>query len=187
MLRLILVVMTAATVTLVIAAAFFSGSGAVEKVDARALGLFRAGKSEEAIGAWREGLAKHPDSPRLHFGLGTALAVVGARHAVPATEAIEHLETAVRLAPAEPEYRRELAICYLQQGRDGDAERELKAVLARADWFPDAHYYLGRVYEARGDRDAALGEYVRELNVNPCSTFAWAKVQSWEKGPPSTK
>ncbi len=175
--------MTAATVMLVIVAAFFSGSSEAEKTDSEAQGLFRAGKFEAAISLWREGLAKHPDSPHLHFGLGTALAVVGARHAVPATEAIEHLETAVRLKPSEPQFRRELGICYLQQGRDADAERELKKVVAQADWFPDAHYYLGRIYEARGLRDQALAEYLHELNVNPSSTFAWAKVEAWDRKP----
>ncbi len=175
MLRAIVIVMAAATVTLVIAAAFFSGPTDAEKVDARAFGLFRAGKYEEATALWRDGVAKFPDSGALHCGLGTMLAV--RKDFVPATE---HLEASVRLSPHEPRFRKELALCYLQQGRDADAERELVAVLAAEGGFPEAHYYLGHIYERRGERGRALEEYVRELNVNPSSTFAWAKVHTWK-------
>jgi Tfp pilus assembly protein PilF len=69
----------------------------------------------------------------------------------------------------------------LQQKRLDDAERELKAVIAAADWYPEAHFYLGHLYEQRGMRDRAIQEYVKELNVNPCCTFAWARVQTWQK------
>ena len=179
MLRFIVIVMAAATVMVIIAAVFFCGPTEVEKVDGRAMDFFRAGKRDEAIAVWREGLAKFPDAPQLHYGLGTVLAV---RKEFP--EATEHLERAVSLSPAEPKFRKELALCLLQQKRDAEAERELRAVLAAADWFPEAHYFLGTLYERRGERDRALQEYVKELNVNPCCTFAWAKVQAWDKTRP---
>ena len=178
MLRSILVVMTAATIALIIAAAFFCGGGEVGEIDRRAMGLYGEGKYDEATAAWRQGLEKFPESAQLHYGLGTMLAV---RRDFAGAE--KHLETAVRLAPQEPKFRKELALAYFQDQRLDDAERELKAVIAEADWFPEAHYYLGHLYEQRGERDRALEEYVRELNVNPSCTFAWAKVQTWEQRP----
>lgn len=175
MLRAIVIIMAASTAALVVAAVFFSGPTESEKVDERAFGLYRAGKYEDATAVWRDGVAKFPQSAALHCGLGTMLAA--RKDFVPATE---HLETSVRLAPKEPRFRKELALCYLQQGRDADAERELKTVLAEADWLPEAHYFLGHIYERRGERGRALDEYVRELNVNPCSTFAQAKILTWK-------
>ena len=182
MLRVIVVVMTAATVMLIIAAVFFSSGGEPEKIDRQAYGLYRAGKYEEAAAAWREGVRKFPNSPRLQCGLGTMLAVLK-----DFPGAMTHLEAAVRLDTSEPRYRKELALCLMQQGRDAQAERELRSVVAAADWFPEAHYYLGVIHERRGERDLALEEYVKELNVNPSCTFAWAKVHSWEKKPSSAQ
>ena len=176
MLRLMLIVMTAATVTLVITAAFFCRTTATEELDARAMKLYQAGKYEEAVALWREGVAKYPQSARLHGGLGTMLAV-----RKEFAEAAEHLETAARLDPKDPRHRRELALCLMQQQRDVEAERELKAAIALQEDFPELHFYLGMIYERRGDREGALEEYVKELNGNPSCTFAWAKLHTWEK------
>jgi tetratricopeptide (TPR) repeat protein len=176
MLRLMLVIMIAATVAIIVAAVFFMNDGPVAGIDREAMGLYNQGQYDAAISVWRQGLEKYPDSAQLNGGLGTMLAV---RKDFAASA--KYLEKAVALAPEEPKFRKELALLYFQQKRLDDAERELKAVIAEADWYPEAHFYLGHLYEQRGMRDQALQEYVKELNVNPCSTFAWARVQMWQE------
>jgi tetratricopeptide (TPR) repeat protein len=176
MLRVIIGLAAAATVMLIVAAAFFCDRGEVGRIDREGMSHFRAGDYATALGAWRKGLERFPDSPTLHYRVGTTLAVRGEFR-----EAEQHLERAVELAPDDAEMRRELALCYFQDNRLDDAERELKRVLARADWFPEAHFFLGLIYETRHQRDIALDEYIRELNVNPACTYAWAKIQTWEK------
>lgn len=176
MLRAILVGFMAATVMLVIAAVFFCDDGEVGEIDRAGMAHYRRGEYVQSLETWEAGLAKFPDSARLHYRIGTALAVRGNFR-----DAAAYLELAARLSPDNHEIARELALCYFQDERLGDAERELKQLLARADWFPEAHYFLGLIYEQRGRHDRALEEYVKELNVNPSCTYAWAKIHTWEK------
>ncbi|HUU43220.1 MAG TPA: tetratricopeptide repeat protein [Planctomycetota bacterium] len=171
MLRAILVVMTLAAAGLVVAAVFFCGDGPVGTIDAEGMNLYRRGKFDDALATWRAGLETYPDSPRLHYRIGTILAV--RKDFEPATV---HLERAVALVPDDPATRKELALLYLQQERTDDAERELRCVLDQADWFPEVHYFLGVIHEKRGERERAMEEYVQELNVNPECGYAWAKV-----------
>ena len=44
-----------------------------------------------------------------------------------------------------------------------------------ADWYPEANYHLGYIYEKRGQLDLAQQYYVRELNVNGSSAKAWRR------------
>jgi len=178
MLRVIIGLSTAATVILIIAAVFFCDRGEIGAIDREGMGHFQAGEYASALGVWRKGLERFPDSAKLHYRVGTTLAVRG-----DFPEAEVHLERAVGLAPDDPEVRRELALCYFQDDRLDDAECELKRVLAQADWFPEVHFFLGLIYEKRHERELALDEYVRELNVNPACTYAWAKIETWEKPP----
>lgn len=176
LLRLMPIMLAAATVALIIAAVFAGGGGEVGTIDREGMKHFHAGRYALAMGVWEEGLARFPESPRLNYRVGTALAVRGNFPA-----AAKYLEEAAALSPEDPEICRELALCYLQDERAADAERELKRVLELADWFPEVHYFLGTIYERQGRHDEALGEYVKELNVNPGCTYAWAKIQTWEK------
>jgi len=172
MFRAILVVMTLATAGLTVAAVFFCGEGPVDEIDAAAMRHYRQGQFQKALEVWQTGLERYPDSAKLHYRIGTILAVRGSFK-----RAATHLERAAALAPEDPEKRKELALCYLQDERCDDAERELRTVLKQAEWFPEAHYFLGSIYEKRGEHKRAMQEYVEELNVNPECAYAWAKVQ----------
>jgi len=176
MLRAILVGSTAATVMLVIAAVFFCDQGDVAAIDREARKQYDLGKPEEALATLEAGLKRFPDSPKLNYGLGTLLAARGNLK-----EGQRRLEYAAAVSPETPEYHKELGICYLQADRPTDAERELKTVLKLNDKWPEAHFYLGLVYERQGKSDLAMEEYVKEVNVNSCCTFAWAKIFEADK------
>ena len=171
MLRAILIGSTAATVMLIIAAVFFCDQGNIGAIDRKAMRHYRLGEYEEALATWEAGLKRFPDSPKLNYGLGTLLAARGNL-----TEGQQRLEYAAAVSPETPEYHKELGICYLQADRPADAERELKTVLKLNDKWPEVHFYLGLVYERQGKSDLAMKEYVKEVNVNSCCTFAWAKI-----------
>ncbi len=175
--RVILIGSTAATVMLIITAVFFCDQGDIGAIDKKAMRHYRLGEYEEALVTWEDGLERFPDSPELNYGLGTLLAARGKLK-----EGQECLEYAVALSPETPEYHKELGICYLQDDRVADAERELTAVLKLNDQWPEAHFYLGLVYERQGKSDLAMKEYVKEVNVNSCCTFAWAKIFDADKG-----
>ena len=171
----VLILTTAATVMLLIVAAFFCGDSPVDLIDIEGMDRYREGQYAEALAVWQQGLDEHPDSPQLYYRIGTLLAVRGNFR-----KAASYLEKAVEITPESSEFRRELALCYLQDERTEDAECELNEIIRRTNWFPGAHYHLATIYEKRGDREAALKEYVAELNFNPSSTYAWAKVHTWE-------
>lgn len=179
MFRFVLVVSTLATAGLFVAAVFFCDGGPVGDIDEAGMDLYRKGQFRDALEVWRTGLEEYSDSSRLHYRVGTILAVRGSFE-----RAERHLRRAVELSPDEPEIRKELGICYLQAERPEDAERELKTVVVQANWFPEAHYYLGTIYEKRGQHEAAKREYVEELNHNPSCAFAWAKVHAAGEVPP---
>lgn len=64
----------------------------------------------------------HPDVASVHVALGQAYLTNGN-----AGEAVAELESAVRLAPRDPEYHHQLARAYRAAGRTGDADRETRA------------------------------------------------------------
>ena len=200
MLRVIVIVMTLSTVVLVVTAMFFlSGRfaavnrramadmdrAAYAKVESRwtdlndrAMTHFKRGEHEEARWLWQPFVAEYPRHVEAHYRLGVCFATQGQLE-----EGTSYLERAAELAPGDPRIMKELGICYLQAGRLDDAERELKAVVSRDKLFPEAHFYLGMICEKRRDYDRAQKYYVKELNANPCNTYAWYKIQTWKHIP----
>jgi Tfp pilus assembly protein PilF len=59
---------------------------------------------------------------------------------------------------AEPRYRR--AHLYMRQERMSDAEKDLKTAISVQKNFPEAHYWLGRVYLAQNRPQNARDEFI---------------------------
>ncbi len=98
--------------------------------DARAmiaLLMVRAGASSTALPFAKQAAADGPTSPMAQYTYGLILASTGDLH-----QAIEHLETAERLDPANIEYHMGLAGAYSKAGRHEDARRERRASIAMA-------------------------------------------------------
>jgi tetratricopeptide (TPR) repeat protein len=82
-------------------------------------------------------------------------------------EALEQFQRAARLNPADPRPRARLADVALRLQKLDVAESEFRALLAMSYQPARSHYGLGRVAEARGDRERAVAEYRRALALDP--------------------
>jgi tetratricopeptide (TPR) repeat protein len=100
------------------------------------------------------------------------------------------VEQAARVAPSDARlpYYRGVALV-LANGNLTDAERLLRGYLAtaprRSDWpsHADAHTWLGRIGEQRGDVTAALDEYQAALALDPESKNAREAVRRLKPAP----
>nr|UXE45653.1 hypothetical protein Hi04_10k_c5095_00017 [uncultured bacterium] len=100
------------------------------------------------------------------------------------------VEQAARVAPSDARltYYRGVALV-LANGNLAEAERLLRVYLAtapqRSDWpsHDDAHTWLGRIGEQRGDVSAALDEYQAALALDPESKNAREAVRRLKQAP----
>ena len=113
--------------------------------------LVLAGERERGLALMRATVAENPDDPTVRFALAGLYLVTGDFQATAA-----ELEKVVAQAPAYTDARWMLAMVLLQlQDADG-AEVQLRELLADPVRRWDVPYYLGGVYELRGDWAGAL-------------------------------
>ena len=120
----------------------------------------------------RRALALDPTLARAWENLGTAREAQG------------------RLGEAEEAYRRaveggadawparlKLALLLLRGGREAEAEGELAGLEKTAADEPEARFQLGRVYEAKGDRERARRHYEAVIRLAPGGPLAAAAAE----------
>jgi len=92
-----------------------------------------------------------------------------AGHLISATgslaEAIGDFRSAIERDPLNPLLRRYLARMLYYGGQYDEAAQLLRGVIASDPGFPAAHYELGRVLLATGDRQAAMAAFAAEPSV----------------------
>lgn len=168
--------------------------------------LVRAGRTSEAVDAYREALQRVPDSDEAHAHLGILLARQGV-----GAEAESHLREAIRLAPeldvdvhaalgawlaehgrldeALQEYAKVLekdpsnigarnnhAIALLESGRVDEAEKELEALLREHPNNADAHNNLAAIALDRQDWKRVEAEARTAIDVNGTLVPAWSNL-----------
>jgi tetratricopeptide (TPR) repeat protein len=114
-------------------------------------------------------LESHPKNASLIYDIGDY--DVRRAHA---DELLEVARLGEAVAPADPrgKYYRAVGLVLKNEKLD-DAERLLRDYLQKApkrDGFPRyslAHYWLGRLYEAKGAKDAAVKEYQAAVQLDP--------------------
>jgi len=103
---------------------------------------------------FRRAIALEPGYATAHEWYGVYLAAMGRFDEAIAeerrAEALDPLSTAAAATSAWVQY---------YAGRYDAADRELQVVLRENASFALGHFYMGRLHEARGEMDAALGEY----------------------------
>jgi len=96
-----------------------------------------AGDAKEGRRLLEEALKKTPGSVEVMHGLARALDLEGNRG-----RALELMERAHALAPAEPEPAMDLAMTLMEWGEDARAERVLKPALEARPDHPRANLYM---------------------------------------------
>jgi DNA-binding winged helix-turn-helix (wHTH) protein len=138
-------------------------SGSAEAWATHGFVLGCAGERVDALAALRRAITLEPGNWRHHFRLG--LASWG-------EERLGAARRTLALLPGFPLAHWLAATVHVARNALGEAERELTAGIAgQAAQGPDApfnsvalHWLLGLVILARGDEDAALAEFERELD-----------------------
>jgi tetratricopeptide (TPR) repeat protein len=116
------------------------------------------GKLEKAEPEYRTAIRLQPKNASYHVALAQVLRNIGDEHV---DEAIEHLQNAVSVDPADIQAKHELALCYITKGELKKAASLLEEVVAKQPDLIAAHVALARVYfrlhrNEDGDRERAL-------------------------------
>ena len=112
-------------------------------------------------------LEQEPGSARLWTLLGRNQILLGRFDAARAA-----LERAAELNPLAADPPLFLAMCMTELGRPGEAERVLRALVARQPQSYRARLTLATVLASRGDRAAAAEQFRRALELNPAGEHA---------------
>jgi tetratricopeptide (TPR) repeat protein len=132
-----------------------------------------AGRIAEAIEAYRQALALHPQAPNSWYNLARLQRQAGQPEAALASYA-EALSRGI--GDAEEVHLNRGVIYADDLGSSGAAEAELERALALNPRYLPALLNLGNLHEDRGDRDAARAAYERALAIEPDDAMALARL-----------
>ena len=98
----------------------------------------------------------------IHWRLGTVLAQQGNT-----TEAIEHFQQTLRIAPNHPIALYRTALLYLHSGKHDLAIQNLYKLLQIEPDHPDVNYYMGIALSQQGELDDAIKHFNKALQIAP--------------------
>jgi len=122
------------------------------------------GELEKAESQYRTAIRLQPNNASYRVALAQVLRNIGDEYA---DEAIEHLQKAVTLDPADIQGKHELALCYITKGDFKNAASLLEEVVKKEPDLTAAHVALARAYyrlhrNEDGDRERALVKRLQE-------------------------
>jgi Flp pilus assembly protein TadD len=164
--------------------------------DQRGLALLAAGNLDEAIAAFRSGIALDPGFSNAHLDLGAALVLAGRRQeALPALQqaltlqpgwqpalynlgttlrdlgdiprAITTFQEALALYPDWSVAHNQLGLTLLSKGETDEAQRCLERALALDPGLHSASHFLAGIHWHRGDAEAAMEVWRQGLAYAP--------------------
>jgi tetratricopeptide (TPR) repeat protein len=150
-----------------------------------AAGNCRRQKKDFAVAdvEFAKALESHPKSVNLIYDIGD----YAMKHIQPERLTVV-ADEGEKLAPSDPRGKFYRAVAFvLTKAHAGDAEHLLRDYLKRApvrNNFPhpwEAHEWLGRLYEAQGNPQAAIDEYETALRLDPKSKNAREAVKRLKK------
>jgi len=136
--------------------------------------LLDANQPGRAIQLYLDVLNRDPSFWRSNFNLGLAYFKVGNYEG-----AADYLQRAIQIDPADSDQYVYLALAQLRLKRPEAVENARRA-LARNPHGRGYHYALGLIYEAAGDRAAALAELKNEMAEHPENATAAVELQKLE-------
>jgi Flp pilus assembly protein TadD len=135
--------------------------------------LFVQGNCEQGVFELRQAANLAPDDLASVANLGIAMFECGQVDA-----ARTNIERALQLDGVSiPALYTYLARIYLEQGRVQEAVREAQKGALLPPATADALYWLGQVYEAAGNVNAARESYQRGLDIDPNSNLIQSAVR----------
>lgn len=79
---------------------------------------------------------------------------------------INFYESTLKYKPDSPRLHNNLAMAYIENGREDDAIREYKETIKFGDYYPQPHYNLSNIYLKRGGYNIAIKELKRSLEID---------------------
>lgn len=138
---------------------------------------FKEGKPAEAERLYREVSRLDPKNVTAYANLGAVYSAMEGRSG----DAVVVMEAARNLDPENMTVRLNLATLYIQQANFKRAFGVLEEVRAARPRLPGLHYTFGCAYFYQGDRENALAEFEREVEVNPGHEHAGRMVEEMRK------
>jgi glycosyltransferase involved in cell wall biosynthesis len=148
------------------------GIGSPQKLYLTALGFMEGGREQEAIGAFKAFLALYPNYAQAHNDLGLLYCQNGAKD-----EALSHYQKAVKLAPDNSTFQKNLADFYY--AILGRIENSLVHYAKALSYNPaDIHtlLMLGHISVSKKKFDEAIDFYNKVLKIEPWNTDAREKL-----------
>jgi tetratricopeptide (TPR) repeat protein len=150
--------------------------------------LMAGGDWQQAEALCRRRIAKQPDASRPgHAGAASswtgstdAAAELSLRLGISLSmqerydEAARVLDEAIARSPQDPRLALNRALVDYRAGKLDDSLARLRGLAKQAPYVPNVNYHIGRIYEAKGLWDNALGAYRDELNISS-SAAAWER------------
>src|SRR5438105_2543199 len=142
--------------------------------------LRQLGRADEAITAYKRVLAINPKLPNAWYNLGWLQ-----KQARAFDDALVSYQRALELDVAEPEeVHVNRAVIYSDHLRkQPDAERELRAALAKNPQYIPALLNLGNLQEDLGNRPDARAAYEKVLAIEPLQSLALARLAGVSHSP----
>ena len=134
---------------------------------------YKEGRFGEAVREWEKATKIYAGNARVHNKIAQVLL-----HKISGEEttALEHLNKAVELEPANAEYRYQLGWLLCELKRWGDAESHLKKAIDLDRDHAMAHFRYAVVLEEKGEYDPARKEYERSIELNPGVADAYLRL-----------
>ena len=147
---------------------------------ARADSLLTQGRTEEAIGQYRELLQRDPSRFEAHNKLGYTLMQTGRT-----AEALAAIRRAVELRPQDAEARNNLGLALMQVGRPTEAVESLQRAVELNPAYAEAHYNLGHALTTVGQPSAAADQFRQALRARTdwtpaLASLAWVEATEGE-------
>jgi tetratricopeptide (TPR) repeat protein len=116
------------------------------------------------LSIWRDTVAKAPNNPRAHRGLGLALEGRGRSE-----QAMAHYREALRIRPNYVEAHNNLGLALSAHGRIEEAMDHFQEALRIDPGSVQAHNNLGIALDRRGRFEEAIAHYAEALRIDPSS------------------
>ncbi len=136
--------------------------------ETRGVAAMQDGRTAEAVGIFREGVAQTPDDASLHQQLGAALFATGDPDG-----AAEQFEMALLLNPTLARAHAGLGTLASMGGRQGEAIERFAAAVEHDPDYLEARLGLVDAYRATGRPEEALDELDRAVEIAPGFADVW--------------